>query len=360
MKKSILSLIVFLSFYSNTKAQAPQFAVVKPDGTTYICPTFDSAYNKAINGDNIYLPGGNFSLSNPISKSVHIYGAGYNQDSSTATNITTLTSLTILQGADNGSIEGVLINSGNPQTIPCLTFGDNQNQTPFANYTIKYCFTTSWILFNMPSSNITISNCYFGFNGSYGGTAIAGNISNSLISNNIILGNSLASSAQNPYLQVNNNIFFWYYTQGATFFYFATQSTYQNNIFQVGGGVVYWSSSNSNFYNNSNGYPYGGPGNIYSGYINETLDLTFINPGSSSGTPFFIYTYDVHNDYHIKPTSLCKNSGTDGTDRGIYGGAFPWKDGSIPSNPHIYFKQVAPTTNSNGQLQIQFKVRTEN
>jgi len=350
----IISLLAIVMSCSYCCAQIPQFAVVRPDGTTYICPSFDSAYNKAVNGDNIYLPGGNFSLSNPISKSLHIFGAGYNQDSSMATNITTLNSLTIVQGGDGGSIEGVLINRINPNTAGVI-FGDNLNQTPFSNYTIKYCYIAGSIRFSMPSSNITIRNNYFGYAYAYGGTSISGAISNSFISNNIIIGSDLSSENPNAYLQVSNNIFFWYTNQGAIAFSFASQSTYQNNIFQT--GSVQWFSQNSNFYNNTNGYP-SGLGNIYAGTTFELFDGTFITPGPLN--PWGWHDYDVHNDYHIKPSSLCKNSGTDGTDRGIYGGTFPWKEGSVPSNPHIYFKQVTQQTNNSGQLQIQFKVRTEN
>lgn len=97
MKLTIFILATIMTF-SFCIAQIPQFAVVRPNGTTYICPTIDSAYNKAINGDYIYLPGGNFNLTNPISKSLHIYGAGYNQDSSATTNITTFNSITIKTG----------------------------------------------------------------------------------------------------------------------------------------------------------------------------------------------------------------------------------------------------------------------
>jgi hypothetical protein len=355
LKKLAASSILFLAYHL-VVAQTPQFAVVRPDGTTYICPSFDSAYNKATNGDNIYLPGGNFSLTNPISKSLHIYGAGYNQDSSAATNITTLTALTILQGADFGSIEGVVINALDPQNNASLTFGDNQNQTAFSNYTIKYCSLNSRIAFLMPSSNITIcDNCIGSHLGIPYEFVILGYLSNSLISNNIIFGNYLPSE-QNSYLLVKNNIFFWFYGQGSTQFSFGPNSTYENNIFQAPNAM--WSSQNSNFYNNTNGWIYNSNGSISSGTVTETFDLTFINPGTLADASH--YYYDVHNDYHIKPTSLCKNSGTDGTDRGIYGGAFPWKEGSVPSNPHIYFKQVAGQTNSSGQLQIQFKVRTDN
>ena len=57
MKKLVFILLTGILFVNDLNAQAPQFAVVRPDGTTYICPSWDSAYNKANNGDNIYLPG---------------------------------------------------------------------------------------------------------------------------------------------------------------------------------------------------------------------------------------------------------------------------------------------------------------
>jgi hypothetical protein len=90
MKRIILSLAIIISSVI-CFAQAPQFAVVRPDGTTYICPSWDSAYNKAVNGDNIYMPGITINSEIKINKKLFIYGAGHHPDSSIITGKTIVT-----------------------------------------------------------------------------------------------------------------------------------------------------------------------------------------------------------------------------------------------------------------------------
>lgn len=350
MKKVTLSLILVMFSVVVLNAQANQFAVVRPDGTTYICPTFDSAYNKAQNDDRIYLPGGNFSLTNPINKRIFIYGAGYDIDSSASTGITTVGNIKVFQGGENGSLEGIQINNSQGCATASLTLGDNIN--PIAGYTISRCNLTNGIEFKNSCTNIMIKNNRIGGYGCQNSpekSSLGGNLSNSLITNNVILSSILLSNST-PNLTVNNNLFFF----AAAFYYLtlANYSIYNNNIFQSGTTYVNYSTFN----NNSNISPQG-TGNILLNNVSENFSATFINPGSPSGG---IYYYDSHNNYHINLTSACHNSGTDGTDRGKYGGNFPWSEGSVPSNPHIYFKQVAPETNASGQLNIQFKVRTNN
>ena len=170
-----------------------------------------------------------------------------------------------------------------------------------------------------------------------------GNISNSFISNNIILDHICCSEG----LDVSNNIFFKYGTLNLS----GGNSIYKNNIFLSDDPI---NTGNNVFQNNVNCDPAQNQNNQNYNNVNETFDEIFVTPGIAP------YTYNVHNDYHVKTTSQCHNSGTDGTERGIYGGAFPWIDGSIPSNPHIYHKNVAGSTNANGQLQVHFKVRTSN
>ena len=68
-----------------------------------------------------------------------------------------------------------------------------------------------------------------------------------------------------------------------------------------------------------------------------------------------IYTYNLH----LRPNSPLHNAGTDGTDIGIYGGLFPWKEGSVPFNPHIQTKTIGNITDGNGNLQINIKVKAQ-
>ena len=68
-------------------------------------------------------------------------------------------------------------------------------------------------------------------------------------------------------------------------------------------------------------------------------------------------TFNYTHDYHLQaPTTYL---GTDGTQVGIYGGTFPYKEGAVPLNPHIQLKNIAPTTDANGDLQIQIQVKAQ-
>ena len=188
MKRIFLSLLTLFVSANFLNAQAPQFAVVRPDGTTYICPTFDSAYNKAANGDNIYLPGGSFSLTNPISKTIHIYGAGSNQDSSAVTGITILDTIVIIAGADNGSIEGVLF-TGLYQNTPSIHFNMSNSTSAISNYTISSCSITHGIKITTSSNGASCSLFTIRNNGigSYNnGVSMLGTLVNSIVSNNQI------------------------------------------------------------------------------------------------------------------------------------------------------------------------------
>ncbi|OPZ96628.1 MAG: hypothetical protein BWY70_01710 [Bacteroidetes bacterium ADurb.Bin408] len=69
----------------------------------------------------------------------------------------------------------------------------------------------------------------------------------------------------------------------------------------------------------------------------------------------FSYTYN----YHLSDTSVAIGAGMNGTDCGIYGGDNPYKDGAVPLNPHIQFKQIPTATDSQGKLNIQVKVSAQ-
>jgi hypothetical protein len=81
----------------------------------------------------------------------------------------------------------------------------------------------------------------------------------------------------------------------------------------------------------------------YTGIDRATI---FVN---QTGTPF-----DYSHNYHLQaPTTYL---GTDNSEVGIYGGTFPYKEGAVPGNPHIQIKNIAPTTDANGDLHIQIQV----
>ena len=344
MKKTMLlfSLTLLCNLYS--LAQAAQFAVVRPNGTTYICPTWDSAYSKAVNDDYIYLPGGNYNGNNIINKKIHIIGAGFYGDSSLVTGTSNITGSLLLDlGASGGSIEGVNI-GGDFRLLEGLL--------PINIYFIKRCKVSGGC-----SIQRICTNFYF----------VENIFVNQIIQdrgNDIFFHKNILYSYNNIFSSANlqNNIFANTIDPSISYYSVMYQSmncNYQNNIFCTN---LPFSSSNAScgntFYNN---LKVGttqliGCANNPSEFNTikvDSLNKIFIN---YLGNPF-----SYSHNFHLKPTCLVAlNSGTDGTDIGIYGTPTPTPIGWVPSNPHIYFKQVQQNTNSNGQLQIQFKVRTGN
>jgi len=51
--------------------------------------------------------------------------------------------------------------------------------------------------------------------------------------------------------------------------------------------------------------------------------------------------------------------GTDGTQIGIYGGSQPFKEKGMPSNPQVTEKIISTETDTNGNLQINITVKTQ-
>ena len=129
-------------------------------------------------------------------------------------------------------------------------------------------------------------------------------------------------------------------------------SLFENNIFVFTYHLNY--VSNSNFLNNSFNeeitFPYGtnvGTNNFpYYG-----ISGTFLNADGGQ--------FSYSKDYHLQESFPGKNGGTDGTDIGIYGGQYPWKEGSIPFNPHIQLKNISGNTDQNGNLNVNIKVAAQ-
>ncbi|MBK8369804.1 MAG: hypothetical protein IPL20_00215 [Saprospiraceae bacterium] len=316
--------VIFLWFSYCALSQTPRIALVKPDGTTTIYSTIQAAYDASADDDYIYLPGGVVDgLS--INKKIHIIGAGFNQDSSQVTRSTKISSFLIYPSAAGGSIEGIHFWNN------CVFTGVGT----IDGFEIRKCKFDGTLNFESTTINIVAKHNQF--------STINGALTNSFFYNNVHIG----TFSIGGYCEFKNSLFFNH--NFSNNYNLPQNSIYKNNIFN---SVNSTTCHFSYFYNNVNMLASGQQNEIYEN-ISEQFNLIFENPGA--GPP---YIYDVHNDYQVKSTSACKNSGTDGTDRGIYGGTYPWVEGSIPSNPHIYFKQVAEETNANGQLQIHFKVRT--
>lgn len=353
MKKQIapiIAIIILLSVRANSFCQ--NVIAVEHLGTSTFYQNLDSALNHAENGDMVYLPPATFSIgSTLITKGVHLVGAGCNFDSSAATGVTMFVgNLHICTGSDNGSLEGIYVNGG-------LTFGYSGTvDGTVNNYSIRRCVLQNGLCLRY--------NC--------GSTAPVTNI---LITENIIKGAVSLGSAQqvevskniiehqvsevNGNTLITNNVFL--FACGPEFnFQNINAASIQNNIF----AAVYCNVIASYQLQS------GGSGNLYQNNI-------FIGPaalipgGNISSNNFFdvshdsIYVYqtgqlyDITHNYHLRPTCIGKNAGTDGTDIGIYGTASPKKEGEVPYNPHIQYKAIPASTNSQGNLNINIKVKAQ-
>lgn len=349
MKKITLIIAVVFTLLIQM-ANSQNLIAVQNGGTTTFYTDINAAITGALAGDTIYLPGGSFTILNSISKPIHIVGVGHDPDSTNATNYTYLNgssypagSLQLTSGASGGSISGVLI----PSTF---LLGDGNGCA--TNYKIYRCKikqmasmqSNTW---QCSPSNISIIECiidYIGFPSA----------SNLLIYNNILI--SLSGIGSNNV--VRNNVFLSASTPLSTSYYFIVSSYFENNIF-IGSPFIYYYSNtfNNNVFNNNIfvenvTFPYQGTSNIgINNIINQSPNSIFVNQTGNS------FSYDL--DYHLQPNSPGKNAGTDGTDIGIYGGAFPWKEGSLPPNPHLQSKVVSNTTDQSGNLNVNIKVAAQ-
>lgn len=334
MLKKLVAVIVILLFHQFVFSQTPQFAVVRPDGTTYMCTTWDSAYNKALDGDIIYLPGTTILSSGSITidKQLTLIGAGHYPDSTLATSKTLFVNSIILK--KRVSFEGF-------EVLTNINSGDSAcSQSSFTR--IK-CSAFSF----QNSGGHFINGCVF--------STMSGVAGGCIYSRNNIIQNSICTNyLQGIILSEFRNCLFFYGSnpfnvEGVNFY----NCLFRNGGFSLGslgGGCSFGISCNS--YNSVFSQP-NLPFNsaTSSGNFLNVTDANLFENLPNSG---FSYYYN----YHLKSGSSYLTAGTDGTQVGIYGGNFPYKEGAVPSNPHIYFKQIDPQTGSDGKLKVQVKVRT--
>jgi hypothetical protein len=338
-KLIVISICVFSGLISNAQR------VVALHGTSGVTVysgvnPFIDAYNASVAGDTIYLPGGAFAAPTLIDKQLYVYGAGYHPDSTVATNPT-------------------LIGGG-------LNLGENSDHSHFegVNFT-NQVFTG----YNVSSSFVTFKRCKLSGGINYQGDANTNFSSNNSFIECIINGtlsfvNLTNSSVMNSFIESiltdsKNNLF-------------------KNNIFSAigvswSGGTIhrpYYNEFINNIFLNSTAYfiYQGNDGNIFNYNIFVFASPSFGNNSISNGNYIGIPQGDIFinqsgnafnysDDYHLQlPSNYTDNSGVE---VGLYGGDFPYKAGGVPLNPHISFKNISGTTNSNGELPIEININAQ-
>ncbi len=340
MKKNYFILLL-ICFGGISLVNAQQKLALHSNGTTTIfggANAFVNAYTASANGDTLYLPGGTIPYPPTINKGLVIIGAGHYPDSTLATGKTVLTgNLTITQDADKLWLEGIEI-TGN------ITFANNSKVD---SVTIKRCkfndLNYQGTAVTPCTNNNIIQNIIIG-------SVSLTNATSSLLSNNVI--NSTIVNANN--IGISNNILLYSIVGYTPLFNNVDDCFISNNIiFRTYGGPAYFHTSSdlNTFSNNIFALvPAVGNNTFTNNYNTVDLSTVFVN---QLGTEF-----SYNQNYHL--VNAATYLGTDSTQVGIYGGLYPFKDGAVPQNPHIQTKSISTQTNSNGELNIQIKVRAQN
>lgn len=306
------------------------------EGSVFFYTTPSAAVSSAINGDTIYIPAGSYPGFS-VNVSIVVFGVGYDVDSTSVTGKTYISSIVNVY-ASNCRFEGLQLNSG------------VNIQGSVSNTTLTRCFIGSTLSLSAGSTGATVYNNILYVtqgNGSQNNlfcnnlvfTYIT-NIDYSIIKNNTFLYEGLEPISGFEFNEISNNIFL-------------------NDSYSAGG------SNNSLFYHNlfcnlpigdlpCDGFPYNNT-NLCIDNLSGADEFSLFN----DYTEGLLQANYFQNDLQASAGSVIINAGTDGTDLGIYGGTFPWKDGGLPQNPHIFLIGIPSVSYDNGMLDVEIKVNAQ-
>lgn len=298
---------------------------------------FVEAYDAAVTGDIIYLPGGAIVPPPAIDKGIKVYGVGHYPAATSATQGTQLTtSIYLNENADNFYLEGVEI-EGNIYI--------NSNQTVDHISIVRCRFSQFYVYTNTGtlSDNFIIRESVIESSINLSG-AMNGTITNCILQNGISNGTKMS---------IRNNLFLYDGSTSSEPVSNVDNSTIANCIFCKDDYGIQEKCDVTTFTNNAfriDPTPIQGNTTIVNSYINN-VNL-FEN---QSGIAF---SYD--HDYQLTGSYATDYLGDEGTQIGIYGGLFPFKEKSIPTTPHISSQTIAPSTDGEGKLSISITVEAQN
>ena len=315
----------------------------------------DTALFYAKNGDDIYLPGGYIKANSEtlkIDKAVNIIGVGYNPYTNSATENTIIQcSIEIMPNVNGGSISG--INNNHVMRI----------HNAVSNFSVNRCLISTIYISDEYASiqptNIIISETIV--------NTIIGNV-NYLYSGpqNVLISNCILGKWDDNYalycnrswveLTCKNCIIFGVDNGGGTGLIQNISNSVFENCILVCRDNIRPGGDNNKFKNcvftMSNPETFAGNTNlVFNSIFDQAPNSIFIDPQN--------FIFNMKNNYNLREDSPGKNAGRDGTDIGIYGGIFPWKDGGLPVNPHFQQVQVRGTTDANGNLNVNIKVEAQ-
>ena len=355
MNKLILIIIISIAGYS-VKSQ-----IITVDNKPLSAANYSdlqTAIDAANPGDTLFVSGSDISYGNiNIQKRLILIGPGFspaNQFQETASigridlDITGTTdpSGTVLSGFE---LSSVYVNWGINELIitrnrvSVISVGGGSQTS-----------VNSWLITNnIIRSSINLSD--------YSSTTYSTN--DIIISNNIFSGTGV-NGIGSPVI-VSNNLFI----TGTNYFLYNALSNCEKGLFvnNIIYGMQYASTSvnrmvaNNNISFNSTGTDFDVERSTTANNL-ENIDPLFTNENGD-------LTFSYDEEYSLSASSPGKNYGTDGTDVGIYGGAFPWpadlptgfKYTPFPKVPQILELNIENSAiPENGALNVNFKAKISN
>lgn len=325
MKRTLLLICTLLC--ANVLMAQEQLATLKHNGNIsvyYGINAFKEAYNAASNGDTINLSDGNFNGTN-ISKRLVLRGNGAITDTARGSNGTLIAGNVTLHLQDSLHVE-----------VEGINFQNNLELNTIAG-----------------SSKIKLSKCVIynlkvGEIGNYGSKTI----SDLFIINCIIRNN-------NVYPTINSLVRFYncVIRDMSRYSFFDNciiiGGTYSNEEYNINNNIIFKGSDNSNKFTYANSY-YG----IICGYTSANgSNNTFMNAtdvfetwNGSTSSPLITNP----ETYRLKENVANTILGNDGTQVGIFGGAYPFD--FTPSYTVIKRLNVSQRTNAEGMLGIEVEL----
>ncbi len=247
-----------------------------------------------------------------IDKSIYIIGTGHNPAANSDIEVANISAITLISNCSNTTISGVQLTSV-AIGAPIVDISD---------ITIRNCKITSSI---NGTNNGNVHDWVLEGNLFLYGTINANQSYNWLIRNNIFYTNYFAFSNLNSSVTINNNLVI---LTNNNLFNVCDGPTVNNNIFYATQGATVI-VLNSTTLSASNNLTYAGNGASLSNFPG-TDNLNNVNPMFINATNANI-SFFYSNDYHSEPGSPADNAGTDGSDIGLYGGAFGYHQDGKPS-----------------------------
>lgn len=354
--KKIISLLAVAGLVLTASAQKTEKQVATlqhGDKTTvfYGIDAFKQAYDAAADTlDVITLSSGEFNVPS-ISKSIAIYGAGFENDTVTGTPRTYLNGGLSLRPADaqdedgntikggkhvNGvHIEGVYVN-GNIRA-------DNNNDVPIHNLSVVKCRIQT-LAFHVNSYDCAIRQSYLdGYIGAY----LYGSDSKKKTSNLYISNNYIANKASST-----TYVAFYNFDSSSTIY--IDHCVMRNNsmlgAFRYTNNIIYSGSLSTGAEGSNNIFI--GVGGTSSSVDGSWYGMNNQGVWAAEGEDG---SYAENKDFALKYPA--KFVGTDGTEIGLHGGVYAWN--KIPSIPRITECTIDTENVSNGTLKVSIKAEAQ-